>query len=175
MSSRLIIIFLCLLPLKAMAAHAVPPTQQSVDVFITAASLLPCQQNISAAAQDLGYQETAQTQIDTDYAEIEYSELASHSLLTLAVEDTPIGAQFSVTLDISETDQAYADGITTALRTSLSLPAPTQLQSLAAGSAQSWNTALPGGEAQIIVNHTDMNTQLIALMSPLTPGTQLPC
>ncbi len=175
MSNARIALSYCVLLVLSSTATAMPAAPDAASAFVATANLLPCQQHIATLAADLGYTETAQTKFDADYVDIVYSDIQGHSLLTVAVENTPIGAQFSVTLDIPETDPEYAEDIATALRTSLSLPAPTQLQNLATGAAQSWNTALTGGDAQIIVNHTDMSTQLVALMSPLTRGAQLPC
>jgi len=161
--------------LATSAVTAMPSAPETAATFVNLSTLLPCQPDIAALAASLGYRETAQTRIDTDYADIQYSDAANQSRLTVSFEDTPIGALFSVLLDIPGTDQAYADTIVTALRQSWSLPASVQLQNLGSVTAQFWTIGLPNGTAQITVRHGDMNTQLSGILEPLTQGIPLPC
>jgi len=166
---------LCLLPLFVASAIAMPTAPETAYTFTRLATLLPCQPDITTLATGLGYREVAQTRMDIDYVDIEYSDESDQSRLTLAVENTPIGAHFSVLLDIPETDQAYADAIVMALRRNWSLPTPVHMQSLASGTAQFWKIGLPNGTAQITVRHDNLTTQISGILEPLARGTALPC
>jgi len=165
----------CVLPLLVTQVAAMPAASETASAFANLASLLPCQPDIEILAEDLGYRKVAQTQIDKDYADIEYSDVLNQTHLTVSFEGTPIGAQFSVLLDIPETDQVYADTVVTALRRDWSLPESVHLQNLASGTAQFWTVELPKGVAQITVRHDNMTTQISGTLEPQTRGIPLPC
>jgi hypothetical protein len=164
-----------LLPLLVANALAMPAAPEMATTFALLTDLLPCQTDISVSATSFGYREVAQTQIDIDYSDIEYSDALGQSLLTVALENTPIGAQFSVQLDVSETDQTFADAVVTALRRNWSLPEAVHLQSLASGTAQFWVIQTTHGAAHIVVHHDNMNTRISGILQPLARGAPLPC
>ena len=175
MSLRALSSFLCMFPVLATGAQAMPEAPGVAMTFSSFASLLPCQQNITETALNLGYTETDQTSIDGDYIDIEYSDAVNQSHLTIAVENTPIGALFSILIDIPETNLNYADTIVTALRRSWALPETVHAQNLTNGSQQNWTVNLPNGATQITVSHNAMTTQIIGTLTPLRPGTPLSC
>lgn len=166
---------LCLLPLPTLAADVVISAPQSVAKFVRLANLLPCQANISALAPEIGFRPVGTTEIDIDYVDIQYAADLGHTTMTVALEQTPIGAQFSLALELPETDRDFSRQTITALRGELSLPPPVPLQNLAKGFAYSWNVTLSGGQSQITVRQFDMTTQVFAILAPQNPGTQVIC
>ncbi|MFV2001866.1 MAG: hypothetical protein ACC619_02690 [Paracoccaceae bacterium] len=164
-----------LAPLTVAAQQPANLAASTVAAFVAVADQLPCQQNIAAMLGDIGYRATAASQDDTDYADIEYAEISGPLLMTVAFERTPIGAQYSVTIDIAETDAGFADRIIAEMRAALSLAAPVSWENLARGSAQSWTVTLSGGEARIIVRQYEMKTQIIGILAPLRPGAAVNC
>ena len=159
----------------ATGAPAMPAAPDAAATFIRLANLLPGQQDIAQLAQQLGYRETGQTEMDTDYIDITYSNAANQSHLTVALENTPIGTQFSVLLDIPQTDQTYADTLIAALQLNWSLPDTPQTQYLNTGTARNWIKDLPNGVAQITVRHDAMTTRLTSILSPRSPGAAQRC
>ncbi len=175
MPLRVPITALCLIPFLASNSAAMPEAPDAATDFTRLISILPCQSAISTLAVNLGYRETSQTRMDTDYIDIEYSDAHDQSHLTVAVESTPIGAHFSVLLDIPETDKTFADTLVTALRRNWSLPKAAQLQNLASGTAQFWTVPLPNGTVQITVYYDKTTTRIFGVLVPIARGRALPC
>jgi len=171
-SLRILTFALSLVPVMAVADHVAPSAPGTVATFVQAANRLPCPNQIGDMAGQLGYRFGATSDTGKDYSETTYAQIDGHAALSVALERTPLGAQFSVTLDTPNTDPDFADRIIAELRTALSLPAPVAAQDLTRGSAHSWQSIpLTGGSARIVVRQLDGSTQIFALLAPLAPGT----
>jgi hypothetical protein len=169
---RIITFALSLSPAMAVAGHVAPSAPDSVSTFVQAANQLPCPARIGDMAGQLGYRFGATSDTGKDYSETAYEQIDGHAALSVALERTPLGAQFSVTLETPQTNPGFADRIIAELRTALSLPAPVAARDLTRGSAHSWQTVtLTGGSARIIVRQLDDTTQIFALLAPQAPGT----
>jgi len=156
----------------AVADHVAPSASDTVDAFVQAANQLPCPSKLADLADQLGYRFDATSDTGTDYSETAYAQINGHAALSVALERTPLGAQYSVALETPRTGAPFADQIIAQLRSALSLPAPVAAQDLTRGSAHSWQTVtLTGGTARIIVRQLDDTTQVSALLAPLAPGT----
>ncbi len=172
MSLRIITFALSLMPAMAVADHVAPSAPETVAAFVQAANQLPCPSHIGDMAGQLGYRFGATSDTGKDYSETAYEQIDGHAALSVALERTPLGAQYSVTLETPNTDPEFADQLIAELRSALSLPAPVAAQDLSRGSAHSWQTVtLTGGSARIIVRQLDATTQIFALLAPQAPGT----
>jgi len=103
LSTRRFAASLCALFFTGTSALAMTPAPDSVAMFIRAATLLPCTQDIATLARDIGYRATAQTRINTDFADTKFAETPGHTMMTIALEQTPIGTQFSLALEFPPT------------------------------------------------------------------------